>query len=85
MMKYLITNYRHMQSYNQQKYVKICEQTVRFQLLTAASMKFRFVFWDVLPCKKLSTDVSEVRAASIIRAIVGRQLFYTALHPRRQI
>jgi hypothetical protein len=35
---------------------------------------FRFVFWNVLPCKKLSTDVSEVRAASII----------TAVHPRRQ-
>jgi hypothetical protein len=40
---------------------------VRFQVLTAASMKFRIVFWDVLPCKILSTDVSEVRAASIIR------------------
>jgi hypothetical protein len=24
---------------------------VRFQVLTAASTKFRFVFWDVLPCK----------------------------------
>jgi hypothetical protein len=24
---------------------------VRFQVFTAASMKFRFVFWDVLPCK----------------------------------
>jgi hypothetical protein len=24
---------------------------VRFQVLTAASMKFGFVFWDVLPCK----------------------------------
>jgi hypothetical protein len=24
---------------------------VRFQVLTTASMKFRFVFWDVLPCK----------------------------------
>jgi hypothetical protein len=24
---------------------------VRFQVLTAASMKFRFVIWDVLPCK----------------------------------
>jgi hypothetical protein len=23
---------------------------VRFQVLTAASMKFRFIFWDVLPC-----------------------------------
>jgi hypothetical protein len=33
----------------------------------AASMKFR-VFWDVLPCSQMTTDVSEVRAASIIRA-----------------
>jgi hypothetical protein len=24
---------------------------VRFKVLTAASMKFRIVFWDVLPCK----------------------------------
>jgi hypothetical protein len=24
-------------------------QNVRFQVLTAASMKFRIVFWDVLP------------------------------------
>jgi hypothetical protein len=24
---------------------------VRFQVLTAASMKFRIVLWDVLPCK----------------------------------
>jgi hypothetical protein len=24
---------------------------VRFQVLTAASMKFTIVFWDVLPCK----------------------------------
>jgi hypothetical protein len=24
---------------------------VRFQVLTAATMKFRIVFWDVLPCK----------------------------------
>jgi hypothetical protein len=29
-------------------------------------MKFRIVFWDVLPCK-MSIEVSEVRAASIIR------------------
>jgi hypothetical protein len=71
---------------------------VRFQDLTAESMKFRFVFWDVLPCKiivdrrfrgtcclhyqgddpddggstylkYLSADFSEVRAASIIRAM----------------
>jgi hypothetical protein len=26
---------------------------VRFQVLTAASIKFRFVFWDVLSCKKI--------------------------------
>jgi hypothetical protein len=24
---------------------------VRFQVLMVAGMKFRFVFWDVLPCK----------------------------------
>jgi hypothetical protein len=38
---------------------------VRFQVLTAASMMFRVVFWVILPCKRLSTDVSEVRTASI--------------------
>jgi hypothetical protein len=32
---------------------KICNRrlNVRFQVLTAASMRFRIVFWDVLPCK----------------------------------
>jgi hypothetical protein len=29
------------------------------------SVEFR-VFWDILPCSQMSTDVSEVRAASII-------------------
>jgi hypothetical protein len=29
-------------------------------------MKFRIVFWDVLPYKIIVSDVSEVRAASII-------------------
>jgi hypothetical protein len=38
---------------------------VRFQVLTAASMMFRVVFWDILPCKRLSTDVSEVRTCSL--------------------
>jgi hypothetical protein len=28
-------------------------QNVRFQVLTAASMMFRIVFWDVLPCKMI--------------------------------
>jgi hypothetical protein len=46
--------------------------SVRFQVLTAASMKFRFVFWDVSYCsvKQLSTDVSDVGAASIIIALM---------------
>jgi hypothetical protein len=31
----------------------LCSQILysRFQVLTAASMMFRIVFWDVLPCK----------------------------------
>jgi hypothetical protein len=29
---------------------------VRFQVLTAASMKLRIVFWDVLPCKIIVDD-----------------------------
>jgi hypothetical protein len=33
---------------------------------TTSNFKFRFVFWDVLPCKIIVTDVSEVHAASII-------------------
>jgi hypothetical protein len=28
---------------------------VRFQVLTAASMMFRVVFWDILPCKMIVT------------------------------
>jgi hypothetical protein len=43
--------------------------SVRFQVLTTASMKFR-VFWDVAPCSLFRTDVSEVRTASIISAMV---------------
>jgi hypothetical protein len=26
---------------------------MRFQVLTAASMMFRVVFWDILPCKMI--------------------------------
>jgi hypothetical protein len=44
---------------------------VRFQVLTAASMMFRIVFWD---------DGGSTRLWN-----VGRQLFYTAVHPRRQL
>jgi hypothetical protein len=36
----------HLSDYNQEHI-----RQVRFQVLTAASMKFRIVFWDVLPCK----------------------------------
>jgi hypothetical protein len=57
---------------------------VRFQVLTAASMKFRFVFWDVLPCK----IIVDRRFALLLqpeRTNVGRQLFNPAVHPRRQI
>jgi hypothetical protein len=31
------------------------KQTVRSQVLTAASMKFR-VFWDALPCSQIDVD-----------------------------
>jgi hypothetical protein len=30
---------------------EICFYYERFQVLTAASMMFRAVFWDILPCK----------------------------------
>jgi hypothetical protein len=43
---------------------------VRFQVLKAASMKFR-VFWDVAPCSHVEVaEISEVRTASIIRAMI---------------
>jgi hypothetical protein len=32
---------------------------VRFLVLTAASMMFRVVFWDVLPCKDKSENETE--------------------------
>jgi hypothetical protein len=32
---------------------KQCVNNVRFQVLTAASMMFRVVFWDILPCKMI--------------------------------
>jgi hypothetical protein len=36
--------------------VKHRHSYVRFQVLTAASMMFRIVFWDVLPCKIIPDD-----------------------------
>jgi hypothetical protein len=47
---------------------------MRFQVLRAAGMKYR-VFWDVAPCSLTGvTDTSEVRTASIIRAIADSLL-----------
>jgi hypothetical protein len=37
---------------------------VRFQVLTAASMKFRIVFWDVLTCKVIVTLTMEAASTS---------------------
>jgi hypothetical protein len=67
---------------------------VRFKVFTAASLKFRFVFWDALPCKIivdlrfrgtccLHHQDGDGGCTSLLK--VGRQLFYTAVHPRRQI
>jgi hypothetical protein len=48
-------------------------KVVRFQDLSAASMKLR-IFLDVLPYSSLNvTDVSEVHAAFIIKAISRRR------------
>jgi hypothetical protein len=70
---------------------------LRFQVLTAASMKFRIVFWDVLPCKIIVDRrfrgtcclhhqrwVIPDDWGSTYLWNVGWQLFYTAVHPRRQ-
>jgi hypothetical protein len=53
---------------------------VRFQVLTAASTKFRFIFWDVLSLTHRPDD-----GGSMYLWNVGQQLFYTAVHPTRQI
>jgi hypothetical protein len=60
----------------------------------AASMKFRFVFWNVLPCKIIvhrhfrGTCCLHHRpddGGSTYLWNVDQQLFYMAVHPRRQI
>jgi hypothetical protein len=56
-------------------------QDVRFQVLTVASMTFRVVFWDILPCKMIVPD----DGGSTYLGNVGRQSFYTAVYPRRQL
>jgi len=68
---------------------------VRFQVLMAASMKLRFVFWDVLPCKIIVDRRLRGTCClhhhhpddegSMYLWNVGRQLFYMAVHPRGQI
>jgi hypothetical protein len=47
-------------------------------------IKFTFVFWDVLPCK-IFIDRRFRGTCCLHHRSVGRQLFYTAVHPRRQI
>jgi hypothetical protein len=54
--------------------------SVRFQVLTAVSMMFRIVFWDVLPCKMIVDR--RFRGAYCFHH--QGQPFYTALHSRRQ-
>jgi len=46
---------------------------VRFQVLTAANMKFRVFGKYCRVVKSMSTDVSEVRAASIVRPRTNRR------------
>jgi hypothetical protein len=64
---------------------------VIFEVVTAASTKFIFVFWDVLPCKIIidrrfrGTCDRPDDGGSTYLWNVGRQLFYTAVHPGRQI
>jgi hypothetical protein len=41
------------------------EQYVRFQVLTAASMMFRIVFWDVLPCKMIMMEAVRTSETSV--------------------
>jgi hypothetical protein len=69
---------------------------VKLQVLTAASMKFRIVFLDVLPCRIIVDRrlrgtcclhhqgwVPDDGGSTYLWNI-GRKLFYTAVHPRRQ-
>jgi hypothetical protein len=56
-------------------------KVVRFQVLTTASMMFRIVFWDTLPCK-IIVDPDDGGSTHVWN--VGRQSFYTAVYPRRQ-
>jgi hypothetical protein len=60
----------------------------RFQVLTAASMKFR-VFWDVAPCRHVEVDrrfrvaCPDDGGSTYLCNISQLQHDYTTLHPRR--
>jgi hypothetical protein len=58
---------------------------VRFQVLTAASMMFRAVFWVILPCRMIVDRLIPDDGGSTHLWNVGRQSFYTAVQPRRQL
>jgi hypothetical protein len=58
---------------------------VRFQVLTAASMMFRVVFWDILPCKMVVDRRFRGDGGSTNLWNFDRQSFYTAVYPRRQL
>jgi hypothetical protein len=61
-------------------YTQLPLNFVRFQVLTAASMKFRIAFWDVLPCK----IIVDRRFRGMCYLHHHGWLFYMAVHPRRQ-
>jgi hypothetical protein len=52
---------------------------VRFQVLTAASMMFRIVFWDVLPCKMIILHGSTSQK-TILNILLGLFIVFIFLH-----
>jgi hypothetical protein len=75
--------------YPQNLWFTVLIMKIGFQVLTAASIMFRIVFWDVLPCKiivdrRFRGTYCPDDGGSKYLWNVGRQLFYTAVQPRRQ-
>jgi hypothetical protein len=60
--------------------------SVRFQVLTAASMKFKIVFWDVLPCKIILDRRFRGTCCFHQHVPLKRRstIFYTEVYPRRK-
>jgi len=62
---------------------------VRFQVLTAANMKFRFVLWDVLPCKIIvdrrfrGTFCPDDEGSTYLWNVGRHSIKNTAVYPRR--